>query len=156
VRAAAGLLALIFVQALLGALVAGTDAGRIYTDWPTMGGELLAPVDWSLGARAFLHDQALVQFVHRTGAYVVLAFVTAYAILTARSRPAEGVGFAAYLLAGGVWLQAALGVATLMNAVPLWLGVLHQLGAAIVVVLATFNLWKVRRSQARLFSSRGL
>ena len=52
-----------------------------------------------------------------------------------------------------LWLQAALGVMTLIHAVPLGLGVLHQAGAALVLAVATVNLWLVRRSQPRLFMS---
>ena len=56
-------------------------------------------------------------------------------------------------LALAVWLQAGLGIVTLIHAVPLPLGVLHQAGAAIVLGLATLNLWLVLRSQPRLFTS---
>ena len=152
-RGAAALLALVFVQCLLGGLVAGSKAGFIYTDWPLMNGQWLAPVDWRLGAVAFLHDQALVQFVHRLGAYALAIGVTVYAVQAWRKRLSEGLGAAAFILAGAVWLQAALGVATLMHAVPLVLGALHQAGAAVVLALATWNLWLVLRSQPRLFSS---
>ena len=55
--------------------------------------------------------------------------------------------------AASVWLQALLGIFTLIHAVPLMLGVLHQAGAAVVLILATLNLWLVRRSQPRLFTS---
>jgi len=48
------LLGLVFVQCLLGALVAGGKAGLVYTDWPLMNGAFLAPVDWGQGALAFL------------------------------------------------------------------------------------------------------
>jgi cytochrome c oxidase assembly protein subunit 15 len=67
---------------------------------------------------------------------------------------AEGLGFWAFLIAASLWLQAMLGVVTLMNAVPLWLGGLHQAGAAVVLMIATANLWRVRRSQPRLSASR--
>ncbi|HYD28231.1 COX15/CtaA family protein [Brevundimonas sp.] len=152
-RGAAVLLAAIFVQCLLGGLVAGAKAGLVYTDWPLMNGELLAPVAWGKGALAFLHDQALVQFNHRLTAYGLLIGGTIYAVQAWRWRLAEGLGASAFVLALCLWLQAALGVATLMNAVPLWLGALHQAGAALVLAAATVNLWLVRRSQPRLFMS---
>ncbi len=38
-----GLLYVAFVQILLGALVAGIDAGRSFTDWPLMGGQMIPP-----------------------------------------------------------------------------------------------------------------
>jgi cytochrome c oxidase assembly protein subunit 15 len=157
----AGLLrAGVFAQCLLGGLVAGAKAGLVYTDWPTMNGGFLPPVEWAAGASAFLHDQGLVQFNHRMGAYVLLLAGTAYAVQAWRWRVAEGMGAGAFALAAALWLQAALGVATLVHAVPLALGALHQAGAAVVLAVATVNLWLVRRSQPRLFisgpRSRGL
>lgn len=152
-RGAAILLGAVFLQCLLGGLVAGAKAGFVYTDWPMMNGEWLAPVAWGQGGLAFLHDQALVQFNHRIVAYGLLIGATVYAVQAWRWRLAEGLGAAAFTLAGVLWLQAALGVATLMNAVPLGLGVLHQAGAALVLAVATVNLWLVRRSQPRLFMS---
>lgn len=152
-RGAAVLLGAVFVQCLLGGLVAGAKAGFVYTDWPLMNGGVLPPVEWSRGGLAFLHDQALVQFDHRLWAYGLLIGGTAYAVQAWRWRLAEGLGAAAFAVAAALWLQALLGIATLMNATPLWLGALHQAGAALVLATATVNLWLVRRSQARLFTS---
>ncbi|MDP3803517.1 MAG: COX15/CtaA family protein [Phenylobacterium sp.] len=152
-RGAAVLLGAVFVQCLLGGLVAGAKAGFVYTDWPLMNGAVLPPADWGRGALAFLHDQALVQFNHRIWAYGLLIGGTAYAVQAWRWRLAEGLGAAAFAVAAALWLQALLGVTTLMNATPLWLGALHQAGAALVLAAATVNLWLVRRSQARLFTS---
>ncbi len=152
-RGAAILLGAIFIQCLLGGLVAGAKAGFVYTDWPLMNGAILAPVDWGGGGLAFLHDQALVQFNHRIWAYGLLIGGTVYAVQAWRWRLAEGLGAAAFAVAAVLWLQALLGIATLMNATPLWLGALHQAGAALVLGVAAVNLWLVRRSQARLFTS---
>ncbi|MDI6624658.1 MAG: COX15/CtaA family protein [Brevundimonas sp.] len=152
-RGAAILLGAVFLQCLLGGLVAGAKAGFVYTDWPMMNGEWLAPVEWGMGGLAFLHDQALVQFNHRLVAYGLLIGGTLYAVQAWRWRLAEGLGAAAFVLALALWLQAALGIVTLINAVPLWLGALHQAGAALVLAVATVNLWLVRRSQPRLFMS---
>lgn len=152
-RGAAILLGAVFAQCLLGGLVAGAKAGFVYTDWPMMSGGFWPPVDWAKGGLAFLHDQALVQFNHRMLAYVLLLGGTAYAIQAWRWRLAEGLGAAAFAVAGALWLQALLGVVTLVHAVPLWLGALHQAGAALVLATATVNLWLVRRSQPRLFTS---
>ncbi len=152
-RGAAVLLGAVFVQCLLGGLVAGAKAGFVYTDWPMMNGAVLAPVDWSRGGLALLHDQALVQFNHRIWAYGLLVGGTVYAVQAWRWRLAEGLGAAAFAVAAALWLQALLGIATLTNATPLWLGALHQAGAALVLAVATVNLWLVRRSQARLFTS---
>ena len=152
-RGAALLLGAVFFQCLLGGLVAGAKAGFVYTDWPLMNGGMLPPVEWSKGALAFLHDQALVQFNHRIWAYGLLIGGTVYAVQAWRWRLAEGLGMSAFIVAAVLWLQAVLGVVTLIHAVPLWLGALHQAGAALVLATVTVNLWLVRRSQPRLFIS---
>lgn len=152
-RGAAILLGAVFVQCLLGGLVAGAKAGFVYTDWPLMSGAVFPPVEWGKGALAFLHDQGLVQFNHRLWGYGLLIGGTLYAVQAWRWRLAEGLGAAAFVTAVALWLQALLGVVTLINAVPLWLGALHQAGAALVLGAATVNLWLVRRSQPRLFVS---
>ncbi len=150
----AGLLLVgVFLQCLLGGLVAGAKAGFVFTDWPMMNGAVFPPVEWSMGGLAFLHDHGLVQFNHRLGAYLLLAGGTAYAIHAWRWRLAEGLGLSAFVLAGALWLQAGLGVVTLMHAVPITLGALHQAVAALVLGAATINLWLVRRSRPRLFMS---
>jgi cytochrome c oxidase assembly protein subunit 15 len=142
-----------FVQCLLGALVAGNQAGLVYTDWPMMNGRLLAPVSWKGGAiHAFLHDQALVQFDHRLMAYALVFAVTLYAVGTLRTRVADAVKLAAEAFALIVWAQAGLGVATLMNAAPLGLAMAHQTGAVLVLAAATFGLWRVLRIEERGFT----
>ncbi len=155
-RFAAVVLGVVFLQCLLGGLVAGAKAGLIYTDWPMMNGMVMAPVDWGQGALAFLHDQALVQFNHRIVAYVLLALATIYAVQAYRARLSDGAGASAYGVLALVWGQALLGIATLMHAVPLWLGVAHQAGAALVLGAATVNLWLIRRSRPRMFGAGGL
>lgn len=152
-RGAGVLLGAVFIQCLLGGLVAGAKAGFVYTDWPLMNGSVLPPVSWNMGALAFLHDQALVQFNHRIWAYGLLIGGTVYAVQAWRWRLAEGLGAAAFTVAGVLWFQALLGITTLIYATPLWLGALHQAGAVLVLTVATVNLWLVRRSQARLFTS---
>lgn len=150
-RFAAVMLGVVFLQCLLGGLVAGAKAGLIYTDWPMMNGMILAPVDWGQGALAFLHDQALVQLNHRIVAYALLVLAAVYAVQAYRSRLSDGADAAAYVLLALVLGQALLGIATLVHAVPLWLGVAHQAGAALVLGGATVNLWLIRRSRPRMF-----
>ena len=67
------LIAVAFVQILLGALVAGIDAGRNYTDWPLMGGEIFPSTAFNLEPfwSNFLANPGLVQFNHRLVGYVL-------------------------------------------------------------------------------------
>ena len=155
-RGALGLLLLVFVQCLLGGLVAGNDAGRVFTDWPLMEGGFFPPVDWSLGAMAFLHDQGLVQFMHRLGGYAVFLAAGLFLYRAMRLRLSEGVPAAAMRAMAAVFVQMLLGIFTLMTALNPWLAGFHQAGGVIVLGLATYLLWRVRRSQPRLFMSSGI
>ena len=71
-----GLLHFTFFQILLGALVAGIDAGRTYNDWPLMAGAFLPPYPFELEPiwRNFFENAGLVQFLHRIAGYVLLEF----------------------------------------------------------------------------------
>ena len=92
------------------------------------------------------HSQAAVQFNHRILAYVLTLVVLVMAWVANRSRylPAEAKLLAS-ATAGAVLLQALLGVLTLVFAVPIGLGVAHQVMAAIVLSLAVAFAWRVRR-----------
>ncbi len=133
---ATGVLHLAFLQILLGALVAGIDAGRGFTDWPLMGGQVLPPDPFALSPiwRNFFEDPGLVQFIHRCVGYLVLIFGAVVAVIGRRSpQAATRVAFAWM----GTWLlvQVGLGIVTLMHGAPLHLGLAHQLGAVVAFVL---------------------
>ena len=149
-RFAALLLALVFVQAGLGALVAGLKAGHTYNTWPLMDGRLvpeglvsLAP--WYLN---IFENVTTVQFDHRVTAYLVALFALAHLIALIRAHAAERVIGSAGLLAGAVLVQMLIGIATLVAGVPLELGLAHQAGAALVVAAATLHLHAVTRAAA--------
>ncbi|HEX8569660.1 MAG TPA: COX15/CtaA family protein, partial [Caulobacteraceae bacterium] len=144
---AAGLAALVFLQILLGGFVAGNDAGRVFTDFPLMGGEIV-PDGYGGGSlwRTIAHDAASVQLHHRLGAYLVFAAAWLLAVGAWRRGAPGAVRTGAGLVAALVTVQFALGVGTLVNAVPLGLGVLHQAGAAVVLAAATVVVWSARRT----------
>jgi cytochrome c oxidase assembly protein subunit 15 len=144
---ALALVGLIYVQILLGALVAGNQAGLVYNDWPLFAGHLI-PRDYSgAGLWATLaHSQGAVQLHHRLAAYLLLAVAVAMGLAAWRSSYLPRVS---KLLAGGVALaviaQALLGIATLIARVPIGLGVAHQLTAALTLSLAVAMAWRIRR-----------
>lgn len=137
----------VFLQCLLGALVAGLDAGFVYNDWPLMNGEVW-PKDYAGSGlwQTIAHNQASVQLHHRLGAYALALATVALVALALRSRILARESKQAAILVGGVVLfQIVLGIATLMLVVPLWLGILHQLGAVLLLAAATLFAWRVRR-----------
>jgi cytochrome c oxidase assembly protein subunit 15 len=140
---AAIIIALAFVQIFMGGLTAGVDAGRTFNTWPLMDGTLVPSglfiqVPWW---RNLFENVATVQFDHRLGAYILTAVTLVYAFLVRRTPQAAG----AQTLAGLVLLQAAIGIATLVEAVPLPLGLLHQFGAVVVLSYAVTHLRSMRR-----------
>ncbi|MEI2805022.1 heme A synthase [Albidovulum sp.] len=136
---ATGLMHLAFLQILLGALVAGIDAGRAFPTWPLMG-ESFFPADAFYlpggGSKilAFFENPGLVQFVHRIAGYLLLALaIFAWARARRSAHPATRGGFAWAGVA--VFGQVVLGIVTVLHAAPLSLGLLHQLGAVAVWVM---------------------
>jgi cytochrome c oxidase assembly protein subunit 15 len=127
---ATALLAVGFVQILLGSLVAGIDAGRNYTDWPLMAGEVFPSNSFALQPlwTNFLENPGLVQFNHRLVAYLLFALGLAAWLRSRRSALGHVRGTFAAML-GMLALQAVLGVITVLHAAPLPLALLHQLGA---------------------------
>jgi heme a synthase len=131
---------------LAGGFVAGNRAGLAYNTFPLMEGRLVPPGYWptsSVWANLTL-DVATVQFNHR-----LLASLAALAALGAAfagwRRLPEGFARRACLgLGGAVILQYALGVATLLHVVPVWLGTLHQATAVLVLATALLALHGLR------------
>ena len=147
-RTAGAILALMFLQILLGGLVAGLKAGAGYNTWPLMDGQLIPDglgvmQPWYLN----LFENAMtVQFNHRMVAYVLTAAV----IWHAWSLREEAAGAtSAKVLAAAVVAQAALGIWTLLAQVPLALGLAHQAGAAAVFGVAVWHLHVLRQPRMR-------
>ena len=129
------LVLLAFVQIALGGLVAGHDAGLAYGTWPLMDGRLV-PKGMSILEPSWLNaieNVTAIQFNHRIGAYVLAAAILAYAVAVRRAPPL--VRGRALLLTGLVLAQTMLGIATLVQAVPIGLAVAHQ-GTALILLFA--------------------
>jgi cytochrome c oxidase assembly protein subunit 15 len=133
------------LQMALGALVAGLDAGRGYTDWPMMGGDFVPERIWALDPfwRNFTENEATAQFFHRMVAYLLFALALAAAW---RMRKA---GLALFpLFAILISAQALLGIWALVNSAPLGLSLLHQALGVIVLLAATRLAWTAAGPQS--------
>ena len=141
-RAAIAVALLVLVTALAGGFVAGLDAGFAYNTFPLMDGELIpahlfaATPAW----RALFEDVTTVQFTHRLLAVITVLAVLVFRWSLRRRSVPSGALVAANLLTAWVFVQFALGVATLLSIVAVPLAALHQAGA---VVLWTLALWCV-------------
>ena len=137
-RTATATVVLVFLQIFLGGLVAGLEAGLIANTWPLMDGSAVPSGLFSMEPvwRNFFENPLTAQFDHRLVAYVVLGVAVVQFFLARGSRHARR----ATTLAGLVLVQACLGIATLLFAVPLPLALLHQFGAVAVLSHAVLNL----------------
>jgi heme a synthase len=139
-RGAYLLVALVLVQIALGGLVAGSRAGLTYNTWPLMDGRLVPPAATLFSGTPwienFVDNLALVQFNHRVFALALVGAALWHAVTLWRAAPGSAAASRAGALAALCLGQAALGVVTLLLAVPLWAGLAHQLLAMAVLVLA--------------------
>jgi len=135
-----GLLHLTFLQILFGALVAGIDAGRSYTDWPLMAGQFFPPDLFYLNPwwRNFFEDPGLVQFIHRMSGYILFIFCI-YSWSSVRKSGNESLKFGFNLIFVIAFFQMVLGIVTVFYAAPWEIAIVHQFGAILlwVAVLRT-------------------
>ena len=136
-----GLVALVGLTSLSGALVAGLRAGRVFNTFPLMAGRVVPPGYGQLSPwwRNLFENHAAVQFDHRVLALASFAAVVAAWAAFRRSAPPP-LARRLDLALGAALLQVSLGIATLLLAVPIALGVAHQGGAALLLV-ATVLAW---------------
>ena len=137
VGSAAAFAVLVWLQLGLGALVAGLRAGLIYESWPLMGA-VLVPGEAFESLRSPLDDPATAQFDHRMVAYGIVAFALVQAVAALRG-PSAALAHRTVLIAGVAALQAGLGVATLIFAVPIALALTHQATALVLLGLAVWH-----------------
>ena len=130
-----GLMHFAFLQILIGALVAGIDAGRNYIDWPLMAGGIFPPEPFSITPlwRNFFENDGLVQFIHRLAGYLLFTFGTV-AWLRMRKNGNRHIRGAFHLVMAVMLIQMLLGIVTVMHSAPLSLAILHQFGAVLLWV----------------------
>jgi heme a synthase len=129
------LVAIVGLTSASGALVAGLRAGRVFNTFPLMAGRVVPPGYGQLSPwwRNLFENHAAVQFDHRVLAMLTFAAVVATWAAFRRSA-APPLARRLDLALGAALLQVSLGVATLLLAVPVALGVAHQGGAALLLV----------------------
>lgn len=142
-------LVILIIQIIWGAFVAGLGAGLLHNTWPMMNdGKLMhetvineqTPV-W----KNFIEGKSGVQFIHRYLAYVVVGLILLIWFkakkLTLTFALKKSIDWLLIL----VGVQFVLGILALVYAVPLWLGVAHQIGAFFLLGAMTFALHRFSR-----------
>lgn len=131
---------IIFLQIILGAFVAGLDAGLTYNTYPLMDGKLIPDGLFIMSPPIinYFENVTMVQFNHRAVAIIVMISTFYFWHTIRRYSVPENVKFAAGLLSMFMVIQFVLGVKTLLFHVPVSLASLHQANAAIVFGIAIF------------------
>jgi cytochrome c oxidase assembly protein subunit 15 len=152
------LLVLVFLQLYFGALVAGLRAGRVFNTWPDIDGALIPTAarlffeePWW---RNFFDNTLTVQFTHRMIAYTLVVLAIFHAIDAVRSRTSPAVVTGALWIAAMMVVQAARGILTLLNQVPIDLGLAHQAVAIVVLTLALCQVEQLGRTMPETTSAK--
>ncbi len=130
-----GLMHFAFLQILLGALVAGIDAGHAFPTWPLMGSGFFPPDPFQITPiwRNFFEDAGLVQFIHRMSGYLLFAFAIVV-WLRARRSPNGQTRFGFNVVIALITLQMIIGIATVLYSAPVQIAIVHQFMAVLLWV----------------------
>ena len=142
------LVGLVYLMILSGGLVAGTDAGFSYSTWPLMGPTFMPDAVYA-GSPAWLdafEDITTIQFNHRMFAYVLFALINIFGILAFYRMNDSVIRLSVALVVVAVWVQAGLGISTLLLHVPVPLAAAHQ-GGAVMLLTATLLLAHLLRRE---------
>lgn len=132
----------VFVTALSGAFVAGLDAGLTYNSWPKMADRWIPDDLWAISPkwRNIFENPTTVQFDHRLLAHSTAALVTGFWLMCRKYPLPRQTKLALNSLLGIVFVQATLGISTLLLYVPTWLAACHQSGS---VALLSCAVWVI-------------
>lgn len=138
-------LVLLFIQIALGGWTSTNYAALACTDYPTCHGTLIPEMDFSnaftifrelgvtsLGEPLSLEALHAIQWVHRVGAIVLLFYLLFVAYIL---RVNQGFNMWKNVLILVISLQFIIGIANLLLHLPIVLATLHNLGAALLVVI---------------------
>jgi cytochrome c oxidase assembly protein subunit 15 len=138
------LIILIFTQIIIGALVSGLDAGKIYQTWPLMNGKYL-PDDYSFNNLFNLSNPSFVQFVHRNIAYLIFFLAIYLGIFIYRNKIIRlykpYLTFFLFIMA-----QVVLGISVLFSGSGIFFASAHQVSSIFLIVCALYMYHRSLRS----------
>ncbi len=149
------LLVITFIQLILAALMSGMRAGLHYPTWPLMNGKLIPEVllissNWNLHNLTNYDTNsfapAIVQFLHRLFAYVLLATSIFYYFKKRNNLYTRAIKWLtiSYTL---IIFQVFFGILILLKIktkIPLFFGVLHQLTGLLFFISLLFLYFSLR------------
>ena len=127
----------LFTTIIAGAFVAGMDAGLMYNEYPLMGYSLIPENYGEYGFFDPFENPASAQFHHRHVALFTTIFILIYCYKNYTNYSDKIVKKCSLFMCAIVCFQFLLGIFTLINMVPIYLGALHQTGAVILFITLT-------------------
>jgi len=143
------LTALIVTTVISGGFVAGLKAGKIYNTFPMMGDHWIPPGIASMQPfwLNLFENTTTVQFDHRILAITTFFLIVWYWFRIRSTELPRRASVAVNALLHTATLQVVLGITTLLLAVPVFLGSIHQAVAMLLFTVALFLLHSLRRVQ---------
>ncbi|MCF3111146.1 COX15/CtaA family protein [Niabella sp. CC-SYL272] len=146
------LLAVITLQLIYGAFMAGTHAGKASITWPTINGSMIPSASmlteggfWS----DITHNLITIQFIHRGLAYLITVLMVVFTLRLIRLPKFTLLYKIRFLPMALVLVQVVLGILALMNYLTpgkLLLSILHQLVGMLLLVCMVVTLFLVRKA----------
>ncbi len=138
------LIIIIFAQIIIGAFVSGLDAGKIYQTWPMMGDSYIPNDITFKNYKNFIEfeNHSLMQFYHRNLAYLITVYILLLSFYIYKNKITRlyiPINFLLFFL----FLQASLGILTLVSNLNIYLASAHQI-TSVLLIFSALNLYYLR------------
>ena len=125
---------ILFITIIAGAFVAGMDAGLMYNEYPLMGDGLIPENYGEYKLLDPFENPASAQFHHRHLALFTTLCALWYCYNNYFKNDDNKIKKISLIISIIICSQFLLGIITLVNMVPVYLGALHQTGAVILLI----------------------
>ncbi len=139
------ILVILILQIIYGAFTAGLKAGYGWNTFPKMAGQwipkgLFSISPWYLN---LTENNFTVQFIHRMLGWILSMVIPGFWSYSQKFNLSDQHKKALDWILYALIIQFLLGISTLIMVVPVWLGVMHQAGAVVLLTLAVYNRYLV-------------
>ncbi|HEY0058169.1 MAG TPA: COX15/CtaA family protein [Flavisolibacter sp.] len=152
------IIALLGIQFIFGALMAGHRAAPAAPTWPLINGDFFPPALSRLSFQAIIEDRIIIHFIHRGLAYLLSILILAWYIKAARLHASSLFSKARLLPLALVLLQVTLGILTVLTSVHIraarwndfeWMAQLHQVAGLLLLLSLLFVAFLLRKKEVK-------
>ena len=133
---------LLFLQLIVGALVSGMDAGKVYNTWPLMGSSFFPDdsiIKEFLSIKLF-DNPSITQFIHRNLAYLIIIIYIFLLIGVLKNK--NPIFLKPILIIGlSLLIQIMLGIFTILSGVKILYASLHQINSIFIILSTIYFLY---------------